>query len=195
MQFEPGSSHTAVGRTNHSASATCDEHLWQWQMQTVTVQRWTQTNPLNWLVQTSLKVGDVGCIKLETLLHFSRLGIHCRPTTANNIDCNPFCTVQLMLLQWKQGSPYSITECRVPQLIPVLGSQPAGDVSHEPGGRLPLLSARPAVTRATLKRAATNFAAWWTEAQWVWTVCLRLLPDSVAAAIWTEALLCLSPSR
>jgi len=53
-------------------------------------------------------------------------------------------------------------------------------VSHKPGVRLPLLSARPAVTPATLKRAATSFAAWWTEAQWVWTVCLRLLPDSVA---------------
>ena len=60
----------------------------------------------------------------------------------------------------KKGSPYSITERRVPQLIPVLGSQPAGDVSHEPDGRLPLLSARPAVTPATLKRAATSFAAW-----------------------------------
>jgi len=57
-------------------------------------------------------------------------------------------------------SPYSITECRVPELIPVLGSQPAGDVSHKPGGRLPLLSARPAVTPATLKRAAASFAAW-----------------------------------
>ena len=42
-----------------------------------------------------------------------------------------------------------------------------------PDGRLPLLSARSAVTPATLKRAATNFAAWWTEARWVWTVCLR----------------------
>jgi len=52
------------------------------------------------------------------------------------------------------------TESRVPELIPVLGSQPAGDVSHKPGGRLPLLPARPAVIRATLKRAATNFAAW-----------------------------------
>ena len=59
----------------------------------------------------------------------------------------------------KKGSPYSITERRVPELIPVLGSQPAGDVSHKPGGRSPLLSARPAVTLATLKRAATNFAA------------------------------------
>jgi len=37
-----------------------------------------------------------------------------------------------------KGSPYSITERRVPQLIPVLGSQPAGDVSHKPGGSLPL---------------------------------------------------------
>jgi len=55
----------------------------------------------------------------------------------------------------KKGSPYSITE-----LIPVLGSQPAGDVSLKSGGRLPLPSARPAVTPVTLKRAATNVAAW-----------------------------------
>jgi len=60
----------------------------------------------------------------------------------------------------RKGSPYSITERMVPELIPVLGSQPAGDVSHKPGGRLPLLSARLAVTPATFKRAATNFAAW-----------------------------------
>jgi len=46
-----------------------------------------------------------------------------------------------------KGSPYSITERRVPELIPDLGSQPADDVNHKPGGRLPLLSAR----------AATNF--------------------------------------
>jgi len=45
-------------------------------------------------------------------------------------------------------------------LIPVVGSQPAGNVSHKPGGRLPSLSARPAVTPAALKRAATNSAAW-----------------------------------
>ena len=49
---------------------------------------------------------------------------------------------------------------RVPELIPVLGSQSACEVSHKPGGRLPLLSARPAVTLATLKRADTNFATW-----------------------------------
>jgi len=45
----------------------------------------------------------------------------------------------------------------VPELIPVICSQPAGDVSYKPGGRLPILSARPAVILATLKRAATNF--------------------------------------
>ena len=59
-----------------------------------------------------------------------------------------------------KGSPYSITERRVPELIPVLGNQPVGDVSHKPGGGLPLLSARPAVTPANLKRAATSFAVW-----------------------------------
>jgi len=56
-------------------------------------------------------------------------------------------------LQFKKGkrSPYSITERTVPKLIPVLGSQPAADLSHKPGGRLPLFSARPAVILATLK--------------------------------------------
>ena len=29
-------------------------------------------------------------------------------------------------------SPYSITDRSVPELIPVLGSQPAGDVNHKP---------------------------------------------------------------
>jgi len=50
-----------------------------------------------------------------------------------------------------KGSPYSITERRVPELISVLGSQPAGDESHKPGGRLPLLSARPAVNLAAIQ--------------------------------------------
>ena len=59
-----------------------------------------------------------------------------------------------------KGSPYSIAERRIPELIPILGSQPAVDVSDKPGGRLSLLPARPGVTLATLKRAASNFAAW-----------------------------------
>ena len=32
----------------------------------------------------------------------------------------------------RKGSPYSIAERRVPEQIPVLGSQPAGDMSHKP---------------------------------------------------------------
>ena len=59
-----------------------------------------------------------------------------------------------------KGFPYSITEHNVPELIPVVDSQPAHDGSQKPGGRLPLLSAGPAVTLAALKTAATNFAAW-----------------------------------
>ena len=45
-----------------------------------------------------------------------------------------------------KGSRYTTAEHRVLELILVLRSQPADDVSHEPGSRLPLLSARPAVT-------------------------------------------------
>ena len=61
-------------------------------------------------------------------------------------------TVPTLRLKGK-ASPYSITERRVPELIPVLDSQPAGDMSHKPGGRLPLLSARPA-------EGCYQFAAW-----------------------------------
>ena len=48
-------------------------------------------------------------------------------------------TWQYIVLKIIKGSPYLIIEHRIPELIPVLGSQPAGDVSHKPGGRLPLL--------------------------------------------------------
>jgi len=71
------------------------------------------------------------------------------------LNCSP-----PFLVKKGKGSPYSIAERGVPELILVPGSQPAGDVSHKPDGRLPLLSARPAVILATVKRAATNFAAW-----------------------------------
>jgi len=63
--------------------------------------------------------------------------------SSNSLQCDNFfylsdCAFELLK---GKGSPYSITERRVPELIPVLGSQPA-------------------VTLATLKRAATNFCAW-----------------------------------
>jgi len=41
-----------------------------------------------------------------------------------------------------KGSPYSIAERMVPELIPVLGSEPAGDVSHKPGGSITFRQAR-----------------------------------------------------
>jgi len=77
-----------------------------------------------------------------------------------NIVIPVTCSLSFGAIKKGKSSPCSITERRVPELIPVLGSQPVGDVSHKPGGRLPLLSAMPAATPATLKRAATSFAAW-----------------------------------
>jgi len=51
----------------------------------------------------------------------------------------------------KKGSAYSITERRVQELIPVLGSQPTGDMSHKRRGKLPLLSDRPALPSQPLR--------------------------------------------
>ena len=56
-----------------------------------------------------------------------------------------------------KGSPYLITEHRFLELISVLGSQPAGDMSHKPGVSLPLLSDRPAVTLTTLLEGCYQF--------------------------------------
>jgi len=81
------------------------------------------------------------------------VGLHVDTTIHFSSSDSDRCTFQNV-------QPYTIAERRVPELIPVLGSQPAGDVNHKPGCRLPLLFASPAVTHATLKRAATNFAAW-----------------------------------
>ena len=67
----------------------------------------------------------------------------CRPT--NSVKALKAFALEVKVAQ------YSITERRVPELIPVLGSQPAGDVSHKPDGRLPLLSAMPAVTPQPLR--------------------------------------------
>jgi len=41
----------------------------------------------------------------------------------------------------------------------VLNTHLTGDMNHKHSGRLPLFSASPAVTLASLKRAATNFTA------------------------------------
>ena len=157
-----------------------------WKFQTITVSECCLIKLLSYILFEK-------CINILALEMTSPENQHC----ANCIGTLSFPIGRILLMQCcgLKGSPYSITERRVPELIPVLGSQPAGDVSHKPGGRLPFLSARPAVPPATLERPAANSAASWTEARWVWTVCLRLLPDRVATAIWTQALLRLSPAR
>jgi len=74
-----------------------------------------------------------------------------RDATPNAVQaCTHILTTDLAALVVVKSSPYSITERGVPELIPVLGSQPAGDVRHKPNCRLSLLSARPAVTLAIL---------------------------------------------
>jgi len=74
----------------------------------------------------------------------------------------------LLVNEKGKDSPYSITEHRVPELIPVLGSQPAGDASHKPSVGCHYFLPGPQLARATLKRAATNFG---------------LLPDSAVTVI------------
>ena len=75
------------------------------------------------------------------------------PRCTENTSPVPRCLCQLITdslpltrSAYERYSPHSITGRSVPELIPVLGSQLAGDVSYKPGGRLPSLSARPTVT-------------------------------------------------
>jgi len=76
-----------------------------------------------------------------------------------------------------------ITERGFLELILVLGSQPAGDVSHKPGGRLLLLSASPAVTLTALQRTAINFAADITELHILWSELSRCKLSLTLASI------------
>ena len=70
-------------------------------------------------------------------------GILQRPRVYSNRTNLSYSYIVLTLkVKVAHSRPYSITECRVPELIPVLGSQPASDMSHKPGGKLPSLSAR-----------------------------------------------------
>jgi len=62
----------------------------------------------------------------------------CCRGVAYSIDSWHFHVIVLCAYK-SEGSQYSITERTVPELISVIGSQPAGDVSHKPGGRLPVL--------------------------------------------------------
>jgi len=65
-------------------------------------------------------------------------------------------------------------------------------MSHKPGGRLPLLSARSAVTSQPLRGLLPILLL--GEQRHNGCEQFGLLPDSVAAAIWTQAILHLSPA-
>jgi len=90
----------------------------------------------------------------------------------------------------KKGSPYSITESRVPEPIPVLGSQPAGDASHKPGGigchyfppglQLPPQLLRKLLPILLLGEQRHNGCEQFAQDK---NGDKRLLPDSVATAI------------
>ena len=82
----------------------------------------------------------------------------CRPS--NLYSLAPTYVTPPVSVKKEKGSPHSTAKRRVPELIPDLGSQSAGGVSHKPGVRLPLLSAKTAVILAALKRAAASFLAW-----------------------------------
>jgi len=112
------------------------------------------------------RTGEVAACSLSTasIVHHRLFTAYAVPGWTAGRNCPPFIFRhwEAINIKWPQkgkGSPYWITERRVPELIPVLGSQPAGDVSHKPGNMLSLLSARPTVILTTLKRAATSFAA------------------------------------
>jgi len=86
----------------------------------------------------------------------------------------------------KKGCPCSITEHRIPELISVLGRQPAGDVSHKPGSRLPLYFP-PGLQLPSQPLCGLLPILLLGEQRHDGCECLRLLPDSIAAVIWTEA--------
>ena len=76
--------------------------------------------------------------RLPEKLQLTELATYANQTKLFNMKC-------------KKDNQYSITERTVSVLIPVLGSQPAYDVSHKPGGRLPLLFARPQLPSQPLR--------------------------------------------
>ena len=79
-----------------------------------------------------------------------------------------------------------MTEHKVLKMIPVLDSQPAGDVSHKPGGMLSLLSTRPQLPSQLLRGLLPDFAAWWTEARQVWPTASRLRFEPRPFCTWVQ---------
>ena len=98
----------------------------------------------------------------------------------------------LRILKRQKGKPYSTAEHTVLEPIPLAVSlqvtwviNPAVGCHYFPRG--PQLPPQPL-------RGLLPISLLGEQTRWVRTVCLRLLPDSFAAAIWTQALMRLSPA-
>ena len=77
----------------------------------------------------------------------SLLTSYSRPDSSPETTSSWYSSLLTYLLTSKKGNiKVAHTRLPVPEPILDLGSHPAGDVSHKPGGRLLLLSAMPAVT-------------------------------------------------
>jgi len=85
---------------------------------------------------SGLKMCAVKCITVAYPPGCLGLRIKLRPTALYKCDYEPPSLLLLSLKGRLKVATYSITERRVPELIPVLGSQPAGDASHKPGGAI-----------------------------------------------------------
>jgi len=89
------------------------------------------------------------------------------------------------------GSPIYPYKHRGLEWIPVLGSQPAGDWSHKPGSRLPLLSNKRIHGYLPSYRASLPFG--WYQLHYSVTVCLNNLPKVAFESMVAGILLIASP--
>ena len=123
----------------------------------VTVGSFSQLHHAHFLCSLVMKY----CISGEAALRPIPLGC-CAPS--NNCSTELVQTEPSIFVSVEHNAQVKLAHTRLPSVgfrswsrFLVLDSQPAGDMSHKPDDRLWLLSARPAVTLATLKRAAANF--------------------------------------
>jgi len=167
------------GKTNLDYTEARDSE-WQWHqlghMQvciSLQTDNHASTSPLSFLQAGCPSCRPTNSVKALKVLGQSVLtahislaicGLHTRPWTDVDLLRVKLSSVGAYRLAAREGiKKVKVAHTQLPNigfLIPVLGSQPAGGLSHKPGGRLPLLSARPAVTHTTLKSFATSLAAW-----------------------------------
>jgi len=115
-----------------------------------------------------------------------------------NTCCRPLQVRSFVqLLGSKKGFPYSLSSVGPGADPGVQAVSPQVTIGHPPGGRLPLLSARPAVTFPAVEHhrplAVLSYTAWWQR-----HIGVNNLPKVVRSItpcrIWTHDLLIASPT-